>query len=268
MKIYFAASIRGGRDLQATYQAIVEHLKQSGHEVLSENVAFETMAEQGISDEAIYTQDTAWLDECDVVVAEVTTPSLGVGYEIGFALHKAHKPVLCLCHADTHLSAMLHGNTNSGLRIVFYDDLPQGMAEIDQFLVRNRKGAGRMPKKIRISSGSIHVEAELNDQPTARAVWDVLPIDARALTWGDEVYFDIPVEMGLEPDARAEVAVGELGYWPTGNAFCIFFGPTPASSGQTPVAASPVNILGRVAGDVTVFRAVRRGDTVRIEAGG
>jgi hypothetical protein len=123
-----------------------------------------------------------------------------------------------------------------------------------------------MPRKIRITSGSIRVEAELNDQPTARAVWEALPIEARAMTWGDEVYFDIPVKMGLERDTRAEVAVGELGYWPTGNAFCIFFGPTPASSGNTPVAASPVNILGRVAGDATVFRAVRHGDTVRIEA--
>ena len=124
-----------------------------------------------------------------------------------------------------------------------------------------------MPKKIHISSGSLRVEAELNDNPTARAVWEALPIEARAMTWGDEVYFDIPVERDLEPDARAEVAVGELGYWPTGNAFCIFFGPTPASSGNTPVAASPVNILGRVLEDATVFRTVRHGDTVRIEAG-
>jgi hypothetical protein len=87
------------------------------------------------------------------------------------------------------------------------------------------------------------------------------------MTWGDEVYFGISAEMGLEPDTRAEMAVGELGYWPTGDAFCIFFGPTPASSGDTPVAASPVNILGRVLGDAIVFRTVRRGDTVRIEAG-
>ena len=123
-----------------------------------------------------------------------------------------------------------------------------------------------MPNKIRISSGSIHVEAELNDNPTARAVWEALPIEARAMTWGDEVYFDIPVERGLEPDARAEMVVGELGYWPTGSAFCIFFGPTPASSGNTPVAASRVNVLGRVLGDASVFRAVRYGDTVRIEA--
>jgi hypothetical protein len=124
-----------------------------------------------------------------------------------------------------------------------------------------------MPKKIRIISGSVKVEAELVDNPTARAVWEALPIEARAMTWGDEVYFDIPVEMGLERDARADVEVGELGYWPTGNAFCIFFGPTPASSGEKPVAASPVDILGRVAGDATVFRAVRHSDTVRIEAG-
>jgi nucleoside 2-deoxyribosyltransferase len=134
MKIYFAASIRGGRGLQTTYQTIVDYLKQSGHEVLSENVAFETMAEQGISDEVIYTQDTAWLDECDAVVAEVTTPSLGVGYEIGYALHKAHKPVLCLCQAGTHLSAMLRGNTASGLRIVFYADARKALIEADRFL--------------------------------------------------------------------------------------------------------------------------------------
>ena len=124
-----------------------------------------------------------------------------------------------------------------------------------------------MPRKITITSGSVRAEAELNDQPTAQAVWNALPITARASTWGDEVYFAIPVEADLEPDARAEVVVGELGYWPSGNAFCIFFGPTPASGGDTPVAASPVTILGRVLDDATVFRAVRSGDPVRIEAG-
>jgi nucleoside 2-deoxyribosyltransferase len=138
MKIYFAASIRGGRGLQATYQAIVEHLKQSGYEVLSENVAYETMAEQGISDEAIYAQDMAWLDACDVVVAEVTTPSLGVGYEIGYALHQAHKPVLCLCQQGTNLSAMLRGNTQSNLRVVFYDGAADGLDAMDDFLRSTR----------------------------------------------------------------------------------------------------------------------------------
>ncbi len=122
-----------------------------------------------------------------------------------------------------------------------------------------------MPKSIRITSGDVSVEAELNDKPTARAVWGALPIEARAMTWGDEVYFGIPVDADLEPDARAEMAVGELGYWPPGNAFCIFFGPTPASNGDAPVAASPVNVLGRVIGDATMFRAVRAGDKIRIE---
>lgn len=122
-----------------------------------------------------------------------------------------------------------------------------------------------MSNRIRITSGDISVEAELNNNPTARAIWDALPIEARAMTWGDEVYFGIPVDADLEPDARAEMAVGELGYWPPGNAFCIFFGPTPASSGDAPVAASPVNVLGLVIGDATMFRAVRGGDTIRIE---
>jgi hypothetical protein len=67
-------------------------------------------------------------------VAEVTTPSLGVGYEIGYALHKARKPVLCLCKLGTHLSAMLNGNTNSGLRIVFYNDVAEGLDAADDFL--------------------------------------------------------------------------------------------------------------------------------------
>jgi hypothetical protein len=123
-----------------------------------------------------------------------------------------------------------------------------------------------MPGAIRITSAAISVDAELNDSPTAPAIRRSLPIDARASIWGDEVYFTIPVEAAVEPDARAEVEIGELGYWPTGNAFCIFFGPTPASTSDKPVAASPVNILGKVLGDATVFRSVRNGDRVRIEA--
>lgn len=134
MRIYFAASIRGGRSLQATYRAIVRHLQQAGHEVLSEGVAFETMAERGVSDEDIYRQDTAWIDACDAVVAEVTVPSLGVGYEIGYALHKADKPVLCLCQRDTNLSAMIQGNRHPQLRVVFYEDIAEALLEADRFL--------------------------------------------------------------------------------------------------------------------------------------
>ena len=118
--------------------------------------------------------------------------------------------------------------------------------------------------RITISAGNVMMEAELNEGPTARKVWDALPIEARANTWGDEIYFEIPVSAGEEPDARADVAVGELGYWPVGSAFCIFFGPTPVSSGVEPRAYSPVNILGRVLGDATKFRGVRSGAKVRL----
>ena len=119
-------------------------------------------------------------------------------------------------------------------------------------------------KTIIISAGEVSLPAELNDSPTARQVWEMLPIEGPAKIWGDEVYFEIPVVAGQEPDARAEVEVGELGYWPVGRAFCIFFGPTPASTDERPRAYSPVNVLGRVLGDVTCFRAVREGTRVRI----
>ncbi len=122
--------------------------------------------------------------------------------------------------------------------------------------------------KIKITAGAVSVEAELNDSPTARQVWAALPIEGRANLWGDEIYFEIPVHTGPEPDARAEVAVGELGYWPLGHAFCIFWGPTPASTNDAPRAYSPVNILGRVPGDATVFARVRAGERVRIEKAG
>jgi hypothetical protein len=119
-------------------------------------------------------------------------------------------------------------------------------------------------KSIVISAGNVSLPAELNDSPTARQVWEALPIEGTANTWGDEIYFAIPVVAAEEPDARPDVAVGELGYWPVGHAFCIFFGPTPASTGQAPRAYSPVNILGHVLGDATRFRAVRAGTRVRL----
>jgi hypothetical protein len=118
--------------------------------------------------------------------------------------------------------------------------------------------------RITISAGNVMIEAELNDGPTARKVWEALPIEARANRWGDEIYFEIPVSAEQEPEARAEVSVGELGYWPVGSAFCIFFGPTPVSRGPEPRAYSPVNILGRVAGDAAAFRSVRPGEPVRL----
>ncbi|MBM3133884.1 MAG: hypothetical protein FJZ89_01040 [Chloroflexi bacterium] len=120
-------------------------------------------------------------------------------------------------------------------------------------------------KRLVITAGNISLPAELNDSPTARQVWEALPLEGTASTWGDEIYFAIPVVAAEEPEARADVAVGELGYWPPGHAFCIFFGPTPASTGPAPRAYSPVNVLGRVLGDATRWRAVRAGTRVRLE---
>ena len=119
--------------------------------------------------------------------------------------------------------------------------------------------------KIKITSGNITAFADLNDSPTARAIGDALPIDARANTWGDEIYFAIPVKRGQEKDAREVVQMGELGYWSPGHAFCIFFGRTPASQGDEIRAASAVNIIGKVEGDARVFKQVKDGTEITIE---
>lgn len=111
------------------------------------------------------------------------------------------------------------------------------------------------------------VEAELlegKNPKTAEAVWKALPIKGRANRWGDEVYFSVPVRVGQERGQQV-VEKGDLGYWPPGNAFCIFFGPTPASVGEEARAASPVNVFGKILGNPQVFKGVRDGDEVRIE---
>lgn len=122
-----------------------------------------------------------------------------------------------------------------------------------------------MEKKIRITAGYVAAEAELNDSPTARKVWEALPIEAAGNTWGDEIYFPIPVTAQLEPDAKEVVMLGDLGYWPTGSAFCIFFGPTPVSRGDEIRPASAVNVIGKISGDPKVFKEVRPGGKVRLE---
>jgi len=119
--------------------------------------------------------------------------------------------------------------------------------------------------KIQITAGNVILDAELVESPTTEKIIAALPIETQTNTWGDELYFDIGVAAGPEPDARADVEVGELGYWPPGNAFCIFFGRTPASSDDRPKAASPVNIIGKVSGDAGLLKSVRDGDNVRIE---
>jgi len=123
-----------------------------------------------------------------------------------------------------------------------------------------------MPKAIRITAGQARLEAELNDSATAGMVAEALPIKARGNRWGEEIYFEIAVEAGLEADAREVLEAGELGYWPSGNAFCIFFGPTPASRGDEIRAASAVNIIGKVKSDLSQLPGVPNGAQVLIEA--
>jgi hypothetical protein len=122
-----------------------------------------------------------------------------------------------------------------------------------------------MAKRIRITTGDLNVAAELNDSKTAQLVWDALPIDGRNNLWGEEIYFGIPVKTGSEEGAREVVSAGELGYWPPGHAFCIFFGLTPASRGNEIRAASAVNIIGKVAGDPNVFRKAKDGAKITLE---
>ena len=119
-------------------------------------------------------------------------------------------------------------------------------------------------RAIRITAGQVSVEARLNESRTATAIWDRLPIEAKGETWGDEIYFDIGVRAAPE-SPREVVECGDLAYWPPGQAFCIFFGPTPMSRGDEIRPASAVNVVGRIAGDPAVFKRVRTGTRVRIE---
>ena len=123
-----------------------------------------------------------------------------------------------------------------------------------------------MEKKIKIIAGTVEADAVLNDSSTAQKIYEALPLEARANTWGDEIYFAIPVKTPLEKTAQELVDVGDLGYWPNGNAFCIFFGPTPMSRGNEVRPASAVNVIGRVLGDAKAFKKVPSGAKVRIEA--
>jgi len=118
--------------------------------------------------------------------------------------------------------------------------------------------------RINISVENLSVEAEMLDTPTGQKILEALPIESSANVWGEEIYFDIPLRLEKEPEARAEVEVGDLAYWPAGPAFCIFFGPTPVSTGDRPRAYSPVNVFGRILGDAKQFKGVASGATVRV----
>ena len=121
-------------------------------------------------------------------------------------------------------------------------------------------------RKITIKTEDLKVDAGLNDSNTAQKIWEALPIEGRVNTWGDEIYFSIPVNIGVE-NAEEVVSEGDLGYWPPGNAFCIFFGLTPASQGDEIRPASPVNVFGKIIGDSKVFKKVSSGAKIIIEKG-
>ncbi len=117
---------------------------------------------------------------------------------------------------------------------------------------------------ITIDFGELTILAELNDSETARKVAAALPISSRVNTWGDEIYFPIPVKAGPEKDATEEMEVGDIAYWPPGHSFCLFFGPTPASVDDRPRAASPVNKIGRILSDPELLKKVPDGAKVEI----
>jgi hypothetical protein len=124
-----------------------------------------------------------------------------------------------------------------------------------------------MPR-IRFDFGTFTLDAELLDTQTAKAIAAVLPIEAAALTWGEEVYFDVPVRVKREADARAVVIPGEIAYWPEGPAIALGFGRTPISKGDECRLASPCNIFAQALGDVKALAKVRTGSHIRVTAAG
>jgi hypothetical protein len=122
-------------------------------------------------------------------------------------------------------------------------------------------------RRIKISAGGVSATATLRDNTTADAVWQALPFTGRSNRWGDEIYFEIPVQQPQAGDAREVMEAGELAFWPVGHAFCIFWGPTPVSQGTEPRAYSPVNPFGQLEGDPSVFDSVAGGTEIKVEKG-
>jgi hypothetical protein len=122
-----------------------------------------------------------------------------------------------------------------------------------------------MPQKIRITAGPVVVLAEFADTECASAIAAKLPIETVANEWGDEFYFTIPVKLPLDATATGKVKIGDIGYWPPGQALAIFFGRTPMSTGPDPVPASEVNLVGRIAGDALILNKAKGAARIRIE---
>ena len=122
-----------------------------------------------------------------------------------------------------------------------------------------------MPHAITISVADVEMRATLRDTPTAKAIWNILPLERTVNTWGHELYFDVGISEEVEVDASAIVQLGDLAFWPPGSAFCIFFGHTPASQGDEIRAASPVNIIGSIHDPpIDKLRRIQIGTAIRI----
>ena len=122
-----------------------------------------------------------------------------------------------------------------------------------------------MERRIIIEAGGVESQAILADSESAKAIWDSLPIESTSNTWGEEVYFSIPVSLALDETAKEIVDMGDLGYWPTGKALCIFFGPTPISKRDEIRPASAVNIVGKIVGDPKIFKKISSGTKVSVK---
>ncbi|MDP7180729.1 MAG: cyclophilin-like fold protein [Candidatus Woesearchaeota archaeon] len=120
-------------------------------------------------------------------------------------------------------------------------------------------------KKIIIKINDIKLEAELTNSETAEEIYNALPITAKISTWGDEIYFEIPVHVELDQTAKEVVDKGDLGFWPQGDCFCIFYGPTPASKGNEIRPASKVNIFGKVTSDTEILKTIKDNPEITIE---
>ncbi len=122
-----------------------------------------------------------------------------------------------------------------------------------------------MARHLTIRSEEAHLKVDLGGGRTAEEIWGCLPLEGSANLWGDEIYFEIPVSVEPEDGARETVEVGDVCYWPQGEALCIFFGPTPASTDEKPRAASPVTIVGRVSEGLDDVERIESGETLRVE---
>ncbi len=120
-------------------------------------------------------------------------------------------------------------------------------------------------QKIKIIIKDLILYANFFDTKTSKEILKILPIEAIPEEWGDEFYFEIPLKIPLDETATTSVEVGDIGYWPAGNAIAIFFGPTPISKGSEPVPAGRVNLIGKIIGDATLLRKVKGADKIRIE---